>query len=48
MATLAFGSGPDFEPRADDNGDNVYEVTIVATDGTYDMDRELSAGPSWT
>ena len=40
MATLAFESGPNFEPRADDNGDNVYEVTIVATDDTYDMERE--------
>ena len=30
--TLAFRSGPDFEKRGDANSDNVYEVTIVASD----------------
>ena len=30
--TLAFRNAPDFENPADDNGDNVYEVTIVASD----------------
>ena len=36
MATLAFLNGPDFEEggREDLNTDNVYEVTIVATDST--------------
>ena len=32
MATLAFESGPDWEEEGDENEDNVYEVTIVATD----------------
>ena len=30
-ATLAFATGPDFENPTDMNGDNVYEVTIVAS-----------------
>ena len=38
IATLSFGSGPDFEAKADQNKDNVYEVTIVVTDGTYVME----------
>ena len=33
-ATLMFGMPPDFEKRKDKNQDNVYEVTIVVTDGT--------------
>ena len=33
-ATLAFGSGPDFEERGDANEDNVYQFTIVVTDNT--------------
>ena len=37
MATLAFASGPNFEKPGDKNRDNVYEVTIVVTDGTVDM-----------
>ena len=40
-ATLSFRSGPDFEKPRDDNDDNVYEVTIVVTDGTYGMDGKL-------
>ena len=38
MATLAFTTGPDFEKPEDENEDNVYEVTIVVTDGTVDID----------
>lgn len=30
---LAFNSAPDFEAPADANGDNVYEVTVEASDG---------------
>ena len=46
-ATLAFRgpivSGqpnfiPDYENPGDDNKDNVYEVTLVVTDGTFDDD----------
>ena len=40
IATLAFGSGPDFEAPGDANKDNVYEVTIVVTDNT-DLADEL-------
>ena len=36
-ATLRFRSPPDFEKPNDKNTDNVYEVTIVVTDGTVDM-----------
>ena len=32
---LSFSSTPDFENPADADGDNVYEVTIEAADGTY-------------
>ena len=31
--TLAFKSAPDYEAPGDANGDNIYEVTVVATDG---------------
>ena len=37
VVTLAFAEGPDFEDKKDKNKDNVYEVTIVVTDGTVDM-----------
>ena len=40
IATLAFDSGPDHEAKADKNENNVYEVTIVVTDGTYDMEGD--------
>ena len=37
-ATLSFASGPDFENPGDDNKDNVYKVTIVASaSGGSDM-----------
>ena len=40
-ATLSFKTGPDFENPRDSDGNNVYEVTIVVTDGTmYDKDDE--------
>ena len=32
-AALAFASAPDFEAPADANADNVYEVTVEASDG---------------
>ncbi len=32
---LAFRSAPDFENPADEDGDNVYMVTVEADDGTY-------------
>ena len=32
-AALAFKAAPDFEAPADANGDNVYEVTVEASDG---------------
>ena len=45
VTTLAFDPkafedkvGPDFENPEDKNTDNVYEVTIVVTDGTVDID----------
>ena len=36
---LSFGAKPDYEMRADANGDNVYEVTVRASDGTMTADR---------
>ena len=32
---LSFRSAPDFEMAADMDGDNVYQVTVEASDGTY-------------
>ena len=32
--TLTFKAAPDFEAQGDANGDNIYEVTVTATDGT--------------
>ena len=37
-AALAFKAAPDFEAPADANGDNVYEVTVVASDGEGETD----------
>ena len=42
MAALTFEAKPDFEAQGDANGDNVYEVTVVAADsngnrGTRDV-----------
>ena len=34
--TLKFASDPDYEMPGDDNGDNVYMVIVVATDGSED------------
>ena len=33
MRGLAFKAKPDFEKPGDANGDNIYEVTVVASDG---------------
>ena len=32
--TFKFKSAPDFEAPGDDDGDNVYEVEVTASDGT--------------
>ena len=37
--TLAFKENPDFEMPGDRNKDNVYEVTVRASDGTLYEDR---------
>ena len=34
MITLAFMSEPDYEMPGDADGNNIYEVTVVATDAT--------------
>ena len=39
---LAFGSNPNFESPADAGSDNVYEITIVASDGAYEGSLEVS------
>ncbi len=36
---LSFRTAPDFENPTDANRDNVYEVTVRASDGTLDTDR---------
>ena len=39
---LSFRSSPDYEAPADADGDNVYELTLEANDGTYTASRTLS------
>ena len=39
--TLAFKANPDFEMPGDANGDNIYEVTVVATDGNGNTAEEM-------
>jgi hypothetical protein len=39
---LVFVNAPDFEAPGDADGDNVYEVTVRATDGTLSDDQALS------
>ena len=39
---LAFRSAPDFENPADMDGDNVYQVTVEADDGTYTDTQDVT------
>ena len=39
LRVLSFKEKPDYEMPADANRDNVYEVTVRASDGTMDADR---------
>ena len=39
---LKFRSSPDYEAPADADGDNVYEVTLEANDGTYPASRDVT------
>ena len=39
---LSFTAAPDFEAPGDADGDNVYEVTVRASDGELSDDRQLS------
>ena len=39
---LTFGSPPDYENTADADQDNVYEVTVVASDGTYSDTQDVA------
>ena len=55
---LTFKETPNYEPAADANTDNMYEVTVVATDSSYDADvstteaktqwKSPSTSPTWT
>ena len=40
IARSAFASAPDFEAPADANGDNIYEVTVQASDGAGGIDTQ--------
>ena len=40
--TLTFNAAPDFEAPADANSDNVYEVTVVVSDGSAKDAKDLS------
>ena len=39
---VTFKSAPDFEAPGDDDGDNVYEVEVTASDGTNDTAQSVS------
>ena len=39
---LRFRSSPNYEAPADADGDNVYKVTLEATDGTYSASRDVT------
>ena len=39
---MTFKSAPDFEAPGDDDGDNVYEVEVTASDGTNDTAQSVS------
>ena len=39
---LMFRSAPDFEAMASMDGDSVYEITVNATDGSYDASRDVT------
>ena len=39
---LSFKKNPDFEMPGDRNQDNVYEVTVRASDGTLNADRMVN------
>ena len=39
---LSFISAPDYESPIDQGSDNVYQISIVATDGEYDTSQSLS------
>ena len=39
--TLAFSAAPDFEAPADANSDNVYEVTVIVSDGSSKDAKDL-------
>ena len=39
VGVLSFKTAPDYEEPTDANGDNVYEVTVRASDGTLNEDR---------
>ena len=40
--TLEFREKADFEKPGDQNGDNIYEVTVVASDGTNQAERSVT------
>ncbi|MBI3151310.1 MAG: cadherin repeat domain-containing protein [Chloroflexi bacterium] len=40
--TLTFANAPDFEAPADANGDNVYEVTVQVSDGSFTDTQTIS------
>lgn len=39
---LSFGSRPNYEEPADSDSDNVYDVTVVVSDGTYSDSLDVS------
>ena len=44
--TISFASSPDYEQPTDANADNIYQVSIVASDGALSSAQELSISVS--
>jgi len=40
---LSFDTAPDFEAPGDDDGDNVYRLTVTVSDGTADTSLDITA-----
>ncbi|MGM0589963.1 MAG: cadherin domain-containing protein [Bacteroidota bacterium] len=38
---LSFKNPPDFEAQADANGDNIYEATLVVSDGEFESEKKI-------
>ena len=45
VCTVTFAANPDYDIPADDDGDNVYDLTIAFSDGTNALGAQTTAIP---